>query len=357
MNCPSCGVENQADHKHCWSCGAKLEVRCPGCGKPNPVGHRFCSDCGEQLSLGDPVERTTPKEERRFITALFMDLVGFTPLSEASDPEEIRSLLTTYFERSKVVIERFGGVVDKFTGDAVTAFWGAVTATENDAEVAVRAGLELIDSVTALGSELEMPGLAARVGILSGEAAVGPGGNEKGLVVGDIVNTAARLQAVAEPGTVVVGESTQRLAARAISFESLGSRELKGKSAPVAVWRAVRLIAELGGRRRQDALEGPFIGRQEELRLLKDQLAAVGREKRGRLISVVGEAGIGKSRLLWEFEKYLDGLAEDTYWHTGRSPSYGDGLTFWALGEMIRRRAGIAENDDDASTRSRLKAT
>jgi class 3 adenylate cyclase len=296
-------------------------------------------------------------EERRFVTAFFADLVGFTPLTESTDAEVVRRLLTRYFDRAREIIEGFGGEVDKFIGDAITAFWGARISHEDDPERAVRAGLELVEAVAALGVELRVPELVARVGILSGETAVGPGGNQQGLVIGDIVNTAARLQTVAAPGTVVVGDSTRRLTEDSIEYASLDPQILKGKSSPVPTWQAVGLVSARGGRTRTHGHEGPFVGRQEELRLLKDQLTVAGRERRPRLVSFVGEGGIGKSRLLWELKTYATGLAEGIHWLEGRSPAYGDGVTFWALGEMVRQLAGLAETADTATSLTRLRAT
>jgi len=176
-------------------------------------------------------------------------------------------------------------------------------------------------------------------------------------VAGDLVNTAARLQSVANPGVVLVGETTQRAASGAIAFEPAGDQVVKGKQAPVPAWRAVRVVAERGGRGRSESLEAPFVGRDDELRLLKDLFHATEREGRSRLISVVGPGGIGKTRLAWEFQKYGDGLVENVWWHAGRSPAYGEGITFWALGEMVRRRAGLAESDEEATTRERIAAT
>jgi class 3 adenylate cyclase len=358
MKCPSCGADNSPEHKHCSACGARLERPCPGCGKVNPVQHRFCFECGEALESTSPTtSMSRPRgEERRFVTALFADLVGFTPMTESTDAEEVRRLLTRYFDRAREIIEGFGGEVDKFIGDAITAFWGARISHEDDPERAVRAGLELVDGVAALGEELRVPELAARVGILSGETAVGPGGNQQGLIVGDIVNTAARLQTVAAPGTVVVGDSTRRLTADTIEYATLDPQILKGKTSPVTAWQAVGLISARG-RTRTHGHEGLFVGRQEELRLLKDQLSVVARERRPRLVSIVGEGGIGKSRLLWELETYAAGLADNIHWLEGRSPAYGDGVTFWALGEMVRQLAGVAETADAATSLTRLRAT
>ena len=230
------------------------------------------------------------------------------------------------------------------------AVWGAPIAQEDDAELAVRAALELVDAVTSLG-----PTIQARAGVLTGEASVTIGATNQGMVAGDLVNTASRLQSVAPPGTVLVGESTHRAASAAIAFEPAGDQMLKGKQAPVAAWRALRVVSERGGRNRAETLEAPFVGRQDELRLLKDLLHATEREKRLRVVSIIGPAGIGKSRLSWELLKYIDGLAENVYWHSGRSPAYGEGITFWALGEMIRERAGLAELDDEQTTRAKVK--
>jgi class 3 adenylate cyclase/predicted ATPase len=286
------------------------------------------------------------------VSVLFADLVGFTTLAEDRDPESTRELLTRYFDTARDAIERHGGTVEKFIGDAVMAVWGTPIAHEDDAERAVRAALELVHEVPNLAPQLQ-----ARAGILTGEAAVTLGATNQGMVAGDLVNTAARLQGVAEAGTVLVGEPTMRAAERAIVFEEVGEHSLKGKLSPVPSWRAVRVVAQRGGTQRTDALEPPFVGRDEELRLLKDQLHAPGRDQRARLVSITGPAGIGKSRLVWELEKYMDGITENVYWHRGRSPSYGEGITFWALGEMVRRRARLTEDDDEATTRERIHAT
>jgi class 3 adenylate cyclase/tetratricopeptide (TPR) repeat protein len=303
-------------------------------------------------SPGPPAPTEAPVAERRLVSILFADLVGFTTLAEGRDAEDTRELLSRYFDMARGVIGRYGGTVEKFIGDAVMALWGAPIARENDAERAVRAALDLVDAVRALG-----PGIAARAGVLTGEAAVTLGATNQGMVAGDLVNTASRLQSAAVPGTVLVGAATERAASRAIIFEPAGDQALKGKSSPVAAWRAVRVVAEVGGRNRTDSLEAPFVGRDEELRLLKDLFHGTTRERRARLVSVIGPAGIGKSRLAWEFSKYTDGLVETTWFHDGRSPAYGDGITFWALGEMVRRRAGLLETDDEATTRAKVAET
>jgi len=355
MICPNCNHDNPVGSKFCGECGTELVAVCPSCGTANPPESKFCGECGTDLRSEAPATVSPGKAEQRLVSVLFADLVGFTPFSESRDSEEVRDVLTAYFDRSRDIIERFGGTVDKFIGDAVMAVWGAVESHEDDAERAVRAALDLIDMVSALGAELGVPDLALRAGVTTGETSVGPGGNEKGLVVGDLVNTASRLQSIAEPKTLLIGQATCSLVDAAIECQPMGEQEIKGKDEPVVAFRPLRIVGELGGGRRIEGLEAPFTGRDVELRLLKDQLHACAKERSARLVSVVGEAGVGKSRLSWELEKYIDGLAVDVYWHRGRSPSYGEGLTMWALGEMIRSRAGIADTDDSAKSRLKLR--
>jgi class 3 adenylate cyclase/tetratricopeptide (TPR) repeat protein len=379
LTCTNCGAETRPGQKFCLTCGTRLAEVCPNCGLPVEAGARFCGECGTSLQAsgngpaalaGAPVaearphahveevaEAPAPVAERRLVSVLFADLVGFTSLAEGRDAEAVREFLTRYFDGAREVVARYGGTVEKFIGDAVMAVWGAPTAHEDDAERAVRAALDLVEAVHGLGASIGVTDLQARAAVLTGEAAVTVGAEGQGMVAGDLVNTASRLQSVAPAGAVLVGQATRDSASMAISFEDVGDQTLKGKELPVPAWRAVRVIAGRGGAGRYWGLEAPFEGRDEELRLLKDLFHATAREKRARLVTVIGQAGTGKSRLTREFEKYTDGLVEDTYWHVGRSPSYGEGITFWALGEMVRKRAGLAETDDTQTTRERIAAT
>ena len=286
---------------------------------------------------------------------LFADLVGFTTLSESRDAEEVRELLSAYFDTARRLIGRYGGTVEKFIGDAVMAVWGAPVAREDDAERAVRAALELVDAVRALGEDAAMPDLRARAGVTTGEAAVTVGAEGEGMVAGDLVNTASRVQAAAEPGSVCVAEATRRMSEAAIVYEDAGEHVLKGKAEPVHLWRAVRVVAAAGGAQRSIALEPPFVGRDRELRMVKELFHASADEGRAQLVSVVGAAGIGKSRLVWEFFKYIDGLALDTRWHRGRCLAYGEGVTYWALAEMVRTNASILEGEDAETALPKLR--
>jgi predicted ATPase/class 3 adenylate cyclase len=286
---------------------------------------------------------------------LFADLVGFTTLAEGRDPEETRELLSRYFDSARQVIDRYGGVVEKFIGDAVMAVWGAPVAQEDDAERAVRAALDLVSEIEALGAEAGVPELRLRAGVVTGEAAVTIGAEGQGLVAGDLVNTASRVQGAAEAGTVLVGEATRRTTEAAIGYEDAGEHVLKGKAEPVLLWRALRVVAARGGEGRASGLEAPFVGRDAEFRMVRNLFHATVDERRAHLVSVIGVAGIGKSRLAWEFEKYIDGLFDTVRWHRGRCLAYGEGVAFWALAEMVRSRAGILDDEDAETQRRKLR--
>ena len=349
MTCPACGTENEAGRKFCGECGGPLSAPCPECGASNAPGTKFCGECGASL-LGRPAETPEYVAERRLVSVLFVDLVGFTAASEGRDAEDTRELLTRYFELARKTIERYGGGVEKFIGDAVMAIWGAPIAQEDDAERAVRAALDLVEAVPQLD-----PALQARAGLLTGEAAVTIGAEGHGMVAGDLVNTASRIQSVADGGAVLVGDATKRAAEAAVTFEDAGAHEVKGKAEPLHVWRALRVVAGARGSMRTSGLEAPFVGRERELRLVKELFHASADENRAQLMLISGVAGIGKSRLAWEFEKYVDGLAQDVFWHRGRCLSYGEGVAYWALAEMVRMRCEIAEDDDAETAREKLR--
>jgi class 3 adenylate cyclase/tetratricopeptide (TPR) repeat protein len=358
MRCPSCGTENRPGRKFCAECGVPLALACPACGAANEPGERFCGECGaalEENAAAPPRQPPAPAAERRLVSVLFADLVGSTPAAEGQDPEDVRELLSRYFDVARRVVERFGGTVEKFIGDAVMAVWGAPTAREDDAERAVRAALDLVDAVAALGEETGT-GLRARAAVLTGEAAVTVGAEGQGMVAGDLVNTASRVQGIAEPGAVLVGDATKRASQAAIVYEEAGTHELKGKSEPVEVWRALRIVAVRGGEGKSVGLEAPFVGREGELRLVKELFHSTAEEGKARLVTITGLAGVGKSRLSWEFEKYVDGIRQVVLWHRGRCLPYGEGVAYWALAEMVRMRLGIAEEEDANSAREKLRA-
>lgn len=338
MRCSTCGTENPPGQRFCGECGSGLANICSSCGTTNPSGQRFCGECGASLAAGAPGEPATttpaparhdvPTTERRLVSVLFADLVGFTTLSETRDAEEVRELLTRYFDVSRQIVGRYGGVVEKFIGDAVMALWGSPIAHEDDAERAVRAALELTQTIRALGDELSAPDLCARAGVLTGEAAISLGAEGQGIVAGDLVNTASRVQSAADPGSVFVGEATMRSTDAVIAYEQAGSHQLKGKAEPIELWRAVRVVGLRRSMSRLTVLEPPFVGRDRELRLIKELFHDSADHGKAELVSVQGVGGIGKTRLTWEFNKYIDGLAEDVWWHQGRCLAYGEGVAF-----------------------------
>ena len=363
MGCGRCGALLEDGDLFCGDCGAPVSGGCPSCGEPLTPGKRFCRRCGATLTeVGPaalppaPAVGRASAAERRLCSVLFCDVVGFTPLSESRDPEAIRELLSQYFTVARTVISRYGGVVEKFIGDAVMAVWGTPVATEGDAERAVRAALDLVAAVADLGAEAGLPGLAARAGVVTGEVAVNLGAVGEGMVAGDAVNTASRVQAAAGPGSVLVDIPTQRLTGSAIAFADAGEHTLKGKAEPQRLWRAVRVLSAVGGSQRVDGLEAPLTGRDAELRTIKDLFHAAADRRVPRLVLVSGPAGVGKSRLGWEFEKYADGLKADVWWHRGRCLSYGEGVAFWALAQIVRQRLGIAEEDPPETAAVKLAA-
>jgi class 3 adenylate cyclase/tetratricopeptide (TPR) repeat protein len=357
--CSSCGSGNEPGRKFCGECGSTLAQACPSCGTPNAPAVKFCGECGTALAPAAPVVVTplAPAAERRLVSVLFADLVGFTTLSESRDAEEVRELLSRYFDTCRRLIELYGGTVEKFIGDAVMAVWGTPTATEDDAERAVRAALDLVAAVSALGDEIGAAELQARVGVLTGEAAVTIGAEGQGMVAGDLVNTAARIQSTATPGSVLVGDATRRASEPAIVYEDAGAHELRGKEEPAQLFRALRVVSGRQGALKSTGLEPPFTGRDRELRLVKELFHASAEERTAHLVSAMGIAGIGKSRLAWEFYKYFDGLVDNVYWHRGRCLAYGEGVTYWALADMVRMRCRVSEDDDDSTARSKLEAT
>jgi class 3 adenylate cyclase/predicted ATPase len=365
VGCGRCGALLEAGDLFCGDCGAPVGG-CPSCGEPLTPGKRFCRRCGASLFDAAPAPSAPAPSmpppgresaaERRVCSVLFCDVVGFTPLSESRDPEAVRELLSRYFAVARTLIGRYGGVVEKFIGDAVMAVWGTPTATEGDAERAVRAALDLVAAVTELGAESGLPGLAARAGVVTGEVAVNLGAVGEGMVAGDAVNTASRVQAAAEPGSVLVDAPTQRLAGSAIGFADAGEHTLKGKAEPQRLWRATRVLSAVGGAQRVDGLEAPLTGRDAELRAIRDLFHATADRRVPRLVLVSGPAGVGKSRLGWEFEKYADGLKADVWWHRGRCLSYGEGVAFWALAQIVRQRLGIAEEDLPEAAAGKLAA-
>ena len=344
--CPRCGVSNQENARFCVSCGEALGSACPECGRPLPGPVRFCPSCGVAL-----VETPAAEEQRRVVSILFADLVGFTPRSELDDPEDVRARLREYHQTVKAPVERFGGIVEKFVGDAVMAVFGAPIAHGDDAERAVRAALAIPHAVEQLNSSNPWLDLQVRVAVNTGEAVVTldarPGEGEA-MVAGDVVNTASRLQTAAPVGRVLVGEGTYLATRRAIRYEPIDAILAKGKREPVPAWIAVEPLAPFAGA----MPDADFVGRGRELDLLDDVWKRATDEARPHIITVLGEPGIGKSRLASELASRVarnDGRA----FHV-RSLPYTLSTGYEAFGELVKEAADIFESDSSEVAREKL---
>jgi class 3 adenylate cyclase/tetratricopeptide (TPR) repeat protein len=326
---------------------------CPSCGEDNPERAKFCWSCGAAIAAAPP----SGAEERKVVSVLFVDLVGFTARSDRADPEDVRATLRPYHSLLKREIERYGGTVEKFIGDAIMAVFGAPIAHEDDAERAVRAALRILEGIEDLNAEQGLE-LAVRAGIDTGQAVVSLDARPEmgeGIATGDVVNTAARLQQAAPVGGIVVGESTYRTTRSRILFEQLEPVSVKGKAEPVAIWRVTRTRGSFGVDVEKRAA-APFVGREHELALMKDTYLRALREPSLQVLTVMGEPGVGKTRLIAEFQAFVDDQPEIVLWRQGRCLPYGEGISFWALGEIVKAHAGILESDSPDEARAKLAA-
>jgi class 3 adenylate cyclase/tetratricopeptide (TPR) repeat protein len=320
-------------------------IVCPSCGQENPEGFRLCGMCGTPLAP----EAVPAREERKVVTVLFCDLVGSTARAEGVDPEDVRALLSAYHERVRSELERFGGTVEKFIGDAVMSLFGAPTAHEDDPERAVRAALAIRDWAQEDGE------LQVRIGITTGEALVSVAANPQAgeaMASGDVVNTAARLQAAAPVDGILVDEMTFRATQRVIDYAEPGAVEAKGKAELVSAWEVQQAHAKVHVEREG---RGPLVGRERELDVLLDALRRVREDREPQLVTLVGVPGIGKSRLVYELFKAVETGGELTFWRHGRSLAYGEGISFWALGEIVKAQAGVLETDEADRAESKLR--
>ncbi|MGL6278195.1 MAG: adenylate/guanylate cyclase domain-containing protein, partial [Gaiella sp.] len=324
---------------------------CPACGHENPAGSRFCNGCGAPLA-----ERPAAREERKTVSVVFADLVGSTARAESLDPEDVRAILAPYHARLRQELERYGGTVEKFIGDAVVGVFGAPVAHEDDAERAVRAALAIQEAIAELNEADPTLALEVRIGVNTGEALVDLAARPElgeGMVSGDVVNTGARLQSAAPAGGIVVGGATHRATERAIAYEEHPPVVAKGKAEPVEAWRAIAPHAAFG-LEHGDTGRAPLVGRERELALLVDAFERARRDQRPQLVTLVGVPGIGKSRLVHELSRRVDEDPDLIVWRRGRSLPYGEGVSYWALGEIVKAQAGILESDRGAEAGEKL---
>ncbi|MFB3739085.1 MAG: AAA family ATPase [Candidatus Velamenicoccus archaeovorus] len=353
--CATCGAQNLVSARFCARCGTRLSGTCDVCGAELPADAHFCPECGTAVARAAAGQT----EERKLVTVLFSDLEGSTALGERLDPERLKEVMSRYFDAMLGEIEAEGGTVEKFIGDAVMAVFGVPVAHEDDPVRALRAAHRMQARLSELNRELDREHavtLAMRIGVNTGEvlatAVPEPG---RGMVAGDAVNVASRLQTAARPGHVLVGPRTARAAARHVALRDLGSRELKGKEEPVRVFELVAVgsgpvavTTPAVTMERAAGAMAPLVGRERELALLDSVFERVRGEGHPYLVTVYGEAGVGKSRLVEEFESRAMARTGSVVSLRGRCLPYGDGVTYSPLGEILKAHAGVLDDDPPA---------
>src|SRR5215472_14893237 len=349
MRCSKCGSDNRQGRKFCTSCGTPLVAACPKCGAAIQPDESYCGECGTALGDAAPAAAATDNApviasaggERRHLTVLFCDLVGSTEIAAQLDPEEWRETVAGYQRAAAEAITRFGGHVAKYLGDGVMAFFGYPEAHDNDAERAARAGLAMLDAISKLGDQPGRPKLAARVGIDSGAVVVGAGASKEADVFGEAPNIAARVQATAEPGTVLITDAVHRLVSGLFVVESLGASALKGIERPLQLYKVVRPSGVRGRLEAAAATRGltPFVGREDELRSLTTRWER-SREGEGQVALIIGEAGIGKSRLLQRFHELIPDAPQA--WLEAAAAPFFQHTPFHAITELLRQLVGQA---------------
>ncbi|WP_178379928.1 adenylate/guanylate cyclase domain-containing protein [Cryptosporangium aurantiacum] len=324
-------------------------LRCSNCGEENnPPQARFCFSCGNALTSDDT------RELRKTITVVFTDVVGSSSLGERLDPEVLRRMMTRYYEHATAIHVKHGGRVQKFIGDAVMAVFGLPNSREDDALRAVRAAAELHASLEDLNRTLERDWqvtLNLRTGVNTGEVVIGAAFLGQDITLGDVVNVAARLETAAEPGSVLIGDATYRLSRDAVTAEMLPPMTVRGRGVPVDAWRLLAVKPGASGHARR--LDAPIVGRVQELALLQQLFDRAVAERTVQSITVLGSGGSGKSRLLYEL---LNRVGDRATVLRGQCLSYGDGLTYWPLAEIVRQAAGVGPEEDTAAVRRKLSA-
>src|SRR6266851_5103509 len=341
MRCSKCGTDNATNARFCNQCAAPLSKHCPKCASANAAEARFCAQCAAPLEAAASLRaEAEPGDagltgERRHLTVLFCDLAGSTAIAAQHDPEEWPEIVSSYHRTAAEAITRFGGHVAKYLGDGVMAFFGYPGAHDDDAERAARAGLAILDALVKLNEQATRPKLSARVGIDSGAVVVGAGAGKDADVFGDTPNIAARVQAAAAPGTVVITAATHRLVSGLFVVDQLGAQALKGIERPVQLYRVIQPSGVRGRLEAAAASRGltPFVGREEELRLLASRWERV-LDGEGQVALIIGEAGIGKSRLLQRFHEQIAGTSHT--WLEAAAGAFFQNTPFYPVSEVLR---------------------
>ncbi len=352
INCPQCGRANPGGSQFCTECGTGLLSACANCGTNLPNEARFCPSCGQAV---DPVVSRT--SERKLVTILFADVTGSTGLAERFDPEDLAGVMSAYFEAMRSEILAEGGTVEKFIGDAVMAVFGVPIAHEDDSARALHAALKMMDRLSDVNKKLiqsEGVSLEMRIGVNTGEVLaytdLQPG---EPMVTGDVVNVASRLQAAAQPGRILVSERAAR-AVRRFNFNEIGDLELRGKSIPVKAFELIGFVAG-GSERGIPGLSAPMVGRDSELSLLQTIYHRTTTEVRPNLVTLYGEAGVGKSRLTAEFLAWVRTTEPSPIVLRTRCLPYGDGIAYWPLAEILKQAAGIRDSDTSIEALERIR--
>src|SRR3990172_7987400 len=384
MKCSKCQYANPEEAKFCGECGTKLEIKCQSCGKENPPINKFCYECGHKLSesvkpaqalnLDQPqsyipkhlaekilVGKASLEGERKQVTLLFADLSGFTALSEKIDPEEVRSLMNNCLKLVIEEVHNYEGTINKFTGDGVMALFGAPIALEDHPYRAVGAALRIQESLKSFGEEIKRErgiDFKMRIGINTGLVVVGSIGNDLSMeytAMGDTVNLASRLEGLAEPGTILVSENTYKLVKDYFEFKPIGEIQVKGKSEPVKAYSTIGLTRRKG--RFEISLERgltKFVGREKELELIKDSLEKV-KEGKGKIVCVIGEAGVGKSRLVYELKSTI--RDEEITYLEGHCISYGKSFSYLTVVEILRNNFALDDKEDDEVIKAKVETS
>jgi class 3 adenylate cyclase len=325
---------------------------CPHCGGENPPGFAFCGHCGRPL----PDTQPAITEERKVVSVLFCDLVGFTAHSEHADPEDVRARVAPYFAQLRAAVQAYGGTLEKYIGDAIEAVFGSPHEHEDDPERAVRAGLQILREMENLNAADPSLELRVRVGIHTGEvlARLTPRHDQsEGMITGGAVSMASRIQTAAPENGIAVSGATYAATREIFDYRELGPATLKGITGPVTLWQPIASRTPLGiDITRTHTF--PLVDRSEDLELLERTFARAVRDASVQTVTIAGEPGIGKTRLLLELNRYLDSLHDLVRWRQGRCLPYGDGITFWALGQIVKAEARIYDSDDAETTMSKL---